>query len=111
MLLKVTNLGIVTIPVGKAVLGCLRINLKIKEWSLKLTSTSSSECDIVTGKHVTMLETKTLKKLSDPFLLPFTDALYIQIAATGSKVCSYSPLKYYMVQQNTSLCIYLAMLG
>lgn len=35
-----------------------------------------------------MLEAKLLRKLTDPFLLPFTDALYIQTTALGVKVCT-----------------------
>jgi len=73
--------------VGKIVLHCLELDLKVKEWSLKLTRVAGTECDSVIGKHVTMLEAKILRKLSDPFLLPFTDALYIQTTAIGAKVC------------------------
>ncbi|KAK2585477.1 hypothetical protein KPH14_010134 [Odynerus spinipes] len=50
----------------------------------------TSEFRIVTipvvGKHATMLEAKTLRKLSDPFLLPFPDALYVQTTAIGAKI-------------------------
>lgn len=47
---------------------------------------SGTECDTISGKHVTLMDTKILKRLSDPFLLPFTDALYIQTTALGVKV-------------------------
>lgn len=84
-----SNLGIVVVPVGKIVLHCLELDLRMKEWSLKLTRVTGTECDSVTGKHVTMLESKILRKLSDPFLLPFTDSLYIQTTAIGAKVCEF----------------------
>ncbi|XP_066595062.1 ribitol 5-phosphate transferase FKRP [Prorops nasuta] len=83
---QVAKLGIVSVPVGKVTLTCLNLGLKIKEWSLQFVQVEGTECDSVTGKHVTILETKILKRLSDPFLLPFTEALYIQTAAIGTKV-------------------------
>jgi len=85
---QVSNLGVVIVPVGKIALNCLELDLRVKEWSLKITRITGTECDSVMGKHVTVLETKILRRLSDPFLLPFTDALYIQMAAIGIKVCN-----------------------
>jgi len=82
----VSNLGIVIVPVGKIVLHCLELDLKVREWSLKIVRVMGTECDSVMGKHVTILEAKILRRLSDPFLLPFTDALYIQTTAIGVKV-------------------------
>lgn len=83
-----SNLGVVIVPVGKIALHCLELDLRVKEWSLRITRITGTECDSVTGKHVTVLEAKILRRLSDPFLLPFTDALYIQTAAIGIKVCN-----------------------
>ncbi|XP_012061466.1 PREDICTED: fukutin-related protein [Atta cephalotes] len=83
---QVSNLGIVIVPVGKIALHCLELDLKVREWSLKIARVMGTECDSVIGKHVTMLEAKILRRLSDPFLLPFTDALYIQTTAIGAKV-------------------------
>lgn len=82
---QATKLGIVSVPVGSVTLNCINIDLKVKEWSVKFSYTTGNECDGVNGKHATMLETKLLKKLTDPFLLPFTDALYIQTTALGAK--------------------------
>lgn len=83
-----SNLGVVIVPIGKIALHCLELDLRVKEWSLRITRITGTECDSVTGKHVTMLETKILRRLSDPFLLPFMDALYMQMAAIGVKVCN-----------------------
>lgn len=86
---QVSNLGIVIVPVGKIILHCLELDLKVREWSLRVARVTGTECDSVMGKHVTMLEAKILRKLSDPFLLPFTDALYIQTTAIGAKVIHF----------------------
>ncbi|XP_043803797.1 fukutin-related protein isoform X2 [Apis laboriosa] len=83
---QATKLGIVSVPVGSITLNCIHIDLKVKEWSVKFSYITGNECDGVNGKHATMLETKLLKKLTDPFLLPFTDALYIQTTALGAKI-------------------------
>jgi hypothetical protein len=83
---QVSNLGIVIVPVGKTSLHCLELDLRVKQWSLRITRVMGTECDGVIGKHVTMLEAKILRKLSDPFLQPFMDALYIQTTAIGAKV-------------------------
>lgn len=74
-------------PVGKSTLTCLSVKVKIKEWSAHFTKIiSNTECDAVVGKHVTIMDVKLLKKLSDPFMMPFTDALYLQTTALGIKV-------------------------
>ncbi|RLU20794.1 hypothetical protein DMN91_007513 [Ooceraea biroi] len=69
---QASNLGIVIVPVGKTSLHCLELDLRVKEWSLRITRVTGTECDSVIGKHVTMLEARILRKLSDPFLQPFT---------------------------------------
>lgn len=86
---QATKLGVVSVPVGSVTLNCVNLDVKVREWSLKFSYTTGNECDGINGKHATMLETKLLKKLTDPFLLPFTDALYIQTAALGAKVCIF----------------------
>lgn len=83
---QVAKLGIVTVPLGRVTLNCIRIDLKVKEWTLRFSHIMGNECDAVSGKHATMVETRLLRKLTDPFLLPFTDALYIQTTAIGAKV-------------------------
>ncbi|XP_015434624.1 PREDICTED: fukutin-related protein [Dufourea novaeangliae] len=82
----VAKLGIVIVPIGKVTLTCISIDLKLREWSLKFSQMEGTECDSVKGKHATMIETKLLRKLTDPFLLPFTEALYIQTTAIGTKI-------------------------
>ncbi|XP_017879446.1 fukutin-related protein [Ceratina calcarata] len=86
ILSHVEKLGVVSIPIGSETLKCIDIDLKVKEWSLKLTEATGSVCDGVNGRHATILETKLLRKLTDPFLLPFTNALYIQTTALGAKI-------------------------
>ena len=83
---QVAKLGIVTVPLGRATLNCIHIDLKVKEWTLKFSHIMGDQCDAVSGKHATMVETRLLRKLTDPFLLPFTDALYIQTTAIGAKI-------------------------
>lgn len=85
---QVPKLGIVIVPIGKVALNCLKLDLKVKEWTLKIIRITGTECDSVMGKHVTIIDAKILRKLSDPFLLPFTDALYMQTTAIGAKVCN-----------------------
>ncbi|KAK1128913.1 hypothetical protein K0M31_020049 [Melipona bicolor] len=89
-----TKLGVVSVPVGSVTLNCVNIDLKVREWSLKFSYTTGNECDGINGKHATMLETKLLKKLTDPFLLPFTDALYIQTTALGAKIHMLSNCRF-----------------
>ncbi|XP_043284312.1 fukutin-related protein isoform X2 [Venturia canescens] len=82
-----TRHGAVTVPIGKSQLTCYNLKLRVKEWSLRFVNIpAGTECDSVVGRHVTMMESKILRKLSDPFLLPFTDSLYLQTIAVGVKV-------------------------
>lgn len=76
-----SKLGMVSVPVGKNPLTCNIIRLKIKEWSVHFSKSTGTKCDGVTGKHVTIMTLKILKKISDPFLMPFIDSLYLQTAA------------------------------
>lgn len=86
MINQVAKTGITSVAVGKNSLSCLNMGLKIKEWSLRISNVGGTVCDAVIGRHVVMLETSLLKKLSDPFMLPFTDSLYLQTRAIGVKV-------------------------
>ncbi|XP_043477314.1 fukutin-related protein [Leptopilina heterotoma] len=86
MINHVTKFGMTSVAVGKNSLSCLNMGLKIKEWSLKIQNVGGTICDAVIGRHVIMLETSLLKKLSDPFMLPFTDSIYLQTRAIGVKV-------------------------
>lgn len=80
------KVGAVAVPVGKSSLSCLSVKLRAKEWSVRLVKASGMECDAVLGKHVTIMDVNLVRKLSDPFLMPFTDALYLQTTALGIKV-------------------------
>lgn len=86
-----TKMGAVTVPVGKTQLICYNLRLRVKEWSLRYVNIPGAECDAVVGKHATMIEAKVLRKISDPFLLPFTGALYLQTTAAGVKVSNFFP--------------------
>ncbi|XP_044736368.1 fukutin-related protein [Chrysoperla carnea] len=72
--------------------GCLKIDLNIREWTLKYSTIvnnnkeKSISCDAVTGKHATLIETQLLKRLTEPFMLPFPETLYVQTAVLNSKV-------------------------
>ncbi|RZC42631.1 LicD domain containing protein [Asbolus verrucosus] len=71
--------GIVVAPVSsKKELGCLRVNVNIREWTLKYSLIKGNVCDAVSGKHLALMETELLKQLPDPFLLPFPHSLYVQ---------------------------------
>ncbi|KAK0090422.1 hypothetical protein PV326_004134 [Microctonus aethiopoides] len=86
-MMHVSYVESVAIPVGNSQLSCLELNLRIKEWSLHTTKIPDGDvsCDAVIGKHVTIIESSALGKLSDPFALPFTDALYLQTSAIKMK--------------------------
>ncbi|CAB0028125.1 unnamed protein product [Trichogramma brassicae] len=81
-----SKLGIVSVPVGKNSLDCLNAKLRIKQWSLKVSKASGIECDMVSGKHVTIIDVDIINKLTDPFMLPYPNALYVQTTALGMKV-------------------------
>lgn len=84
---QVAETGIAAVPVGKTSLNCLHYKLKIKRWTLQITKAPSTECDAVLGKHVTLLDVDTLRSLSEPFLLPYPDGLYLQTSSLENKVC------------------------
>nr|CAD7404016.1 unnamed protein product [Timema cristinae] len=66
---------------------CLKLKLELKEWYLEYILTSDSDlCDVVKGKQVILLETGILRRLPDPFMLPFPEALYIQTSSKNIKV-------------------------
>ncbi|KAJ8686659.1 hypothetical protein QAD02_022453 [Eretmocerus hayati] len=83
---RAAKLKLVSVGVGKNSLSCLDAKLRIKEWSLSLDKISGTECSMVLGKHITIVDVEVLKSLSDPFMMPFTDALYLQTTALGIKV-------------------------
>lgn len=87
-LIKKPNTAIAA-PVGyKTNLNCLKVNVSERTWTLRYESIREQGelCDAVTGKHVLLLETDLLKRLSNAFLLPFPQALYLQTAVLNLKV-------------------------
>lgn len=74
-------------PVGqKTNLNCLKVNVSTRAWMLRYENKQGPLCDVVTGKHVVMLETDLLKRLPNAFLLPFPQALYLQTSVLDLKV-------------------------
>lgn len=66
---------------------CLMIDISVREWTLRYSKTNKKiDCDGVIGKHLILMEVDTLKKLANPFLLPFPQSLYIQTASWSVKV-------------------------
>uniref|UniRef100_T1I9E1 Uncharacterized protein n=2 Tax=Rhodnius prolixus TaxID=13249 RepID=T1I9E1_RHOPR len=59
---------------------CLNCHINLREWIIQFEESSSDVCDFVRGKHATLLRTEMLRKLTDPFMLPFPDSFYIQAA-------------------------------
>lgn len=66
---------------------CLKIHLDVREWYIKFDELQKrTDCDLIKGKHAIFLKTQQLLNLSDPLMLPFPDAFYIQAASKGVKV-------------------------
>lgn len=74
----------------KNVASCLLIDISIREWTLRYsTTTKKMDCDGIFGKHLILVELLTLRKLANIFLLPFPQSFYIQTAALSIKVCKF----------------------
>nr|CAD7398890.1 unnamed protein product [Timema poppensis] len=86
--LKVQPDRLISTPFSNSnVKDCLKLKLELKEWYLEYILTSDSDlCDVVKGKQVILLETGILRRLPDPFMLPFPEALYIQTSSKNIKV-------------------------
>lgn len=69
---------------------CLGVEVNIREWSLKYSKMDEEGkvCDAVVGKHAILVEATVLRKLTEPFMLPFPETLYIQTAVLKTKVSS-----------------------
>ncbi|XP_033220770.1 fukutin-related protein isoform X2 [Belonocnema kinseyi] len=86
MINHVTKIGTTSVAIGRNSLSCFNLALKIKEWSLRITNVGGTICDAVIGRHVIMMDAKLLRKLSDPFMLPFPDSLFMQTRTIGIKI-------------------------
>ncbi|CAH0392515.1 unnamed protein product [Bemisia tabaci] len=61
---------------------CLHANVNIREWFLQLSYPKQKNvCNILHGKHLLLARKTALMKLSDPFMQPFPEALYVQMSA------------------------------
>lgn len=66
------------IPFDKESLHCLSLKLALREWTIKFERIVSDICSAVDGKFMIMTRIQTLKKIQDPWMLPFPDALFLQ---------------------------------
>lgn len=84
--------NIIAAPVNgqKKEFKCLRINMNVREWTLKYNQINIFECDGVAGKHVVLIETEVLKQLANAFLLPFPHSLFLQTAVLNIKVFKHT---------------------
>ncbi|CAH0550963.1 unnamed protein product [Brassicogethes aeneus] len=71
---------------SKKDLKCLRINVSAKEWTLRYSCVKSTTCDAVSGKHLILIKTELLQKLTYAFFLPFPQSFYIQTSVMSQKV-------------------------
>lgn len=79
---------IIAIPFkGSKKVLCLQIHLEIREWMLRFDEFPNfKECGFIKGKHALFIELENVFKVSDPFMLPFPDSLYLQFASHNVKV-------------------------
>jgi len=76
---------------------CLMLDVNIREWTLTYSTRFDDhyECDMIRGDFVYLMKTKTLKKLSRPFLRPFADSFFIQAKLKGITVSVEDDLKFF----------------
>ncbi|CAG9860095.1 unnamed protein product [Phyllotreta striolata] len=76
-------------------LNCLRMIINTREWMLKFDLVKSTNCHAVIGKHVILMETELLQRVSNAFLLPFPHSLYLQTASLDLKVTIMKGLSFH----------------
>ncbi|KAK3584623.1 hypothetical protein CHS0354_005218 [Potamilus streckersoni] len=86
--MEVRNLSALAVGVTSSHLTCQPLSIKLKEWTLEISSIegSSINCDLVHGEHGLFIKTKDLYKLANPFLIPTFTSLYLQLKITKLKV-------------------------
>ncbi|RZF40623.1 hypothetical protein LSTR_LSTR007506 [Laodelphax striatellus] len=66
---------------------CLKVKIESREWTIRFNNVEYADsCDYVSGRHALFMNNEILYKLSDPFLLPFPKAFYIQAASNNLNV-------------------------
>ncbi|XP_039278273.1 fukutin-related protein isoform X3 [Nilaparvata lugens] len=66
---------------------CLKVKLQSREWTARFSNVKYADsCDFIRGRHALFMNSEILYKLSDPFLLPFPNAFYIQAASNNLNV-------------------------
>lgn len=87
---KINLEKLIAIPYkGCKPLKCISIHLNIREWQVRFYEfPHARECDLVKGKHALFVETEVLLNVSDSFMLPFPESLYIQSSFQQNKVSS-----------------------
>lgn len=71
---------------NKQTVQCLNSNITLRTWTLNYTRSNNCICDIIHGRHVTLIDKDLLTKISNPLLLPFPQSLYLQTSSLNYKV-------------------------
>ncbi|GJQ66497.1 hypothetical protein Trydic_g4489, partial [Trypoxylus dichotomus] len=59
-------------------LHCFKVKHNLRQWALNYNTVKGTVCDAVEGRHLIIIETRILTKLSNAELLPFPQSLYLQ---------------------------------
>lgn len=79
--------SILAVPIRYNPVQCLKLQIETREWFIKFSNTKiGDDCDFVRGRHALFMKKDVLHNLSDPLMLPFPDAFYIQAASKGINV-------------------------
>lgn len=84
------------IPYDKESVKCLSVKLTLREWTISYQRVDSDICAAVSGRFVLLTRANTLRKIKDPWLLPFPDALFLQSLAAGMKIRILKNVKWEM---------------
>lgn len=90
--LEHSNVSILSVPmIGNEDCKCLNLELNLLQWTIeyKFNNFQSFICDSVSGDHchqAVLMHKDVLKRVLQPFLLPFPDGFYIQSTVQKMKV-------------------------
>lgn len=84
---------------------CFNLSINLQRWTLNFTKSSNNTCDIVFGKHVSLVERDILQGINDALLIPFPQSLYLQTSALNYKVkyMKIQNLKFHLKQFSLGL--------
>lgn len=77
---------ILIIPFHNQPLQCFSLFLRFKKWTILYKKSNGEICGSVAGNHAIFASTNLLRRVSDPWMEPFPEALFIQTAAIGVKL-------------------------